>query len=177
MPRLFPGPAVWFLSGCIATSPAAAGDESIEEANRLLEVTGTGEMFDSAARDQARQIIRAYSLIVASSADRALPPHVREAIAECYRHNYAWENFAAGIARMLTDHLSDKEIRLLIGIHENRGLPPMDIETFRQTVRKGDAIAAAGTDYIYRNSTGCAGRDARLIKRFLDGDFSVADAS
>ncbi len=177
MPRLFPHPAAWLLSGCVAVSPAAAGDESIKEANRLLEVTGTGEMFDSATREQARQIIRAYSLIVASSADRALPPHVREAIAECYRHNYAWENFAEGIARILTDHLSDKEIRLLIGIHENRGLPPMEIEIFRQTVRKGDAIAAAGTDYIYRNSTGCAGRDARLIKRFLDGNLGAADSS
>ena len=169
MSRLLPPPSAMFFIGFLAVLPVAATaeNESIEQANRLLELTGTGEIFDSATREQAREIIRTYSLIVSSSADRALPRQVRDAIAECYSRNYAWENFAEGIARILTDHLSDKEIRLLIGIHQNRGLPPMEIETFRQTVRKGDAIAAASAEYIYRNSTGCVGSDARLIKRFL----------
>ena len=169
MRRLLAGVAAIFLWNSLACPPALAdaGARSVKEANRLLRVTGAGDMFDSAAREQAREIIRTYSLIVSSSSDRSLPRRVRDAIAHCYSHNYAWENFADGIARILTDHLSDREIRLLIGIYQNRGLPPMDIEIFRQTVRKGDAIAAASAEYIYRNSTGCAGRDARLIKRFL----------
>lgn len=147
--------------------PAVAQADSIDEANRLLRVTGTGKLFDSTAREQAREIIRTYSLIVSSSADRTLPRNVRDAIAECYSRNYAWENFADGIARILADHLSEKEMRLLIGFYQNRGLPPMEIETFRQTVSKGNAIAAASADFIFRNSTGCVDRDARLIKRFL----------
>ncbi len=148
-------------------STAAVAEESIAEANRLLRVTGAGDLFNSTAREQAKQIIRTYSLIVSSSADRSLPRHIREAIAECYSRNYAWENFSDGIARILADHLSEKEMQLLIGIHRNRGLPPMEIDTFRETVRKADAIAAASVDYIYHNSTGCAHQDARLIKRFL----------
>ncbi len=171
MPRLSRGSAVLFLWGLLAWLPADAADEnsgSIEEASRLLRVTSTGAMFESATREQAREIIRTYSLIVVGSADRSLPRGVRDAIAECYRRNYAWENFAEGIARILTEHLSDKEIRLLIGIYQNDGLPPMEIDTFRQTVRKGDAIAAASAEYIYHNSTGCVNSDARLIKRFLN---------
>ena len=167
MRRFFAGAAAAFLIACLIWRPAVAEDGSIDEANRLLRVTGTGELFESASRQQARDIIRTYSLIVASSADRSLPKHVRDAITECYSRNYAWENFADGIARILADHLSERELTLLIGIYQNRGLPPMEIETFRQTVRKGDAIAAASAEYIYRNSTGCVGRDARLIKRFL----------
>ncbi len=167
MQRSLPGGAILICLCCVAGAAAAGADESIEEANSLLRVTGTGEWFESAAREQAREIIRAYSLIVASSADRSLPRHIRDAIAECYSRNYAWENFAEGIARILADHLSKNELRLLIDIYQNRGLPPMDIETFRQTVRKGDSIAAASAEYIYRNSTGCVDQDARLIKRFL----------
>ncbi len=171
MPRLSRSSAVLWLWGLAVWLPVNAADEnsgSIEEASRLLRVTGAGAMFESATREQAREIIRTYSLIVASSADRSLPRGVRETIAECYRRNYAWENFAEGIARILTEHLSDREIRLLIGIYQNDGLPPMEIDTFRQTVRKGDAIAAASAEYIYHNSTGCVDSDARLIKRFLN---------
>ena len=167
IPRWFPARAVLIcLFGCIGVA-ASGEEESLDEANRLLRVTSTGELFESASREQAREIIRTYSLIVASSADRTLPRHVRDAIAECYSRNYAWENFSEGIARILANHLSEKELRLLIGIYQNRGLPPMEIETFRQTVRKGDAIAAASAEYIYDNSTGCVDNDARLIKRFL----------
>ena len=167
MPRLLPVRAALICVFSLAGLCAAGEEESIEEANRLLRVTGTGEMFDSTTREQTREIIRTYSLIVASSADRSLPRHVRDAIAECYSRTYAWENFAEGIARILADHLSEKELRLLIGIYQNRGVPPMEIETFRQTVRKGDAIAAASAEYIYDNSAGCVDHDARLIKRFL----------
>ena len=165
--RLFPGRASLVCACCLASLSAAGAEESLEEANRLLRVTGTGELFESTGREQAREIIRTYSLIVASSADRSLPRYVRDAIAECYSRNYAWENFAEGIARILADHLSKKELRLLIGVYQNRGVPPMEIGTFRQTVRKGDAIAAASAEYIYDNSTGCVDRDTRLIKRFL----------
>ena len=167
MPRLFPVRATLICIFSFAGLSAFGAEESIDEANRLLRVTGTGELFESTTREQAREIIRTYSLIVSSSADRTLPRHVRDAIAECYSRTYAWENFAEGIARILADHLSEKELRLLIGIYQNRGLPPMEIETFRQTVRKGDAIAAASAEYIYDNSTGCADQDARLIKAFL----------
>lgn len=167
VPSLLPVRAALVCVFGLAGLPAAGEEESIEEASRLLRVTGTGELFDSTTREQTREIIRTYSLIVASSADRSLPRRVRDAIAECYSRTYAWENFAEGIARILADHLSEKELRLLIGIYQNRGVPPMEIETFRQTVRKGDAIAAASAEYIYDNSTGCVDHDARLIKRFL----------
>ena len=167
IPLLLTGRAGLICVLCFTGLSAAGAEESIEEANRLLRVTGTGELFESTTREQAREIIRTYSLIVASSADRSLPRRVRDAIAECYSRNYAWENFAEGIARILADHLSEKELRLLIGVYQNRGVPPMEIETFRQTVRKSDAIAAASAEFIYENSTGCVDQDARLIKRFL----------
>ncbi len=146
---------------------AASAEDSIEEASRLLRVTGTGELFDSTTRKQARQIVRSYSLVVANSVDRALPGHIRDAIADCYHRAYAWENFAEGIARILADHLSEREMRVLIGMHRNRGVAPMEIETFRQTVRKRDAIAAASAAYIYANSGDCVDQDTRLIRRFL----------
>jgi len=161
-----PGKAVALLCLSLAWG-SAIGDESLAEANRLLRVTGTEAWFEAATAKQAREIIRAYSLIVASSADRQLSVRVRRAIAECYSRNFAWENFADGIARILADHLSEKELRLLIDMYQNRGLPPMEIETFRQTVRKGEAITAASVEYIYRNSSGCVAEDARRIRRFL----------
>ena len=163
----FAGVVGLLMIAAFACAPAAAQDDSIDAANRLLRVTDTGELFNSTTQEQAREIIRTYSLIVANSADRSLPRHVRDAIADCYSRNFAWKNFADGIARILADHLSEKEMRLLIGFYQNRGLPPMEIDTFKQTVTKGDAIAAASAEYIYRNSTGCVGQDARLIKRFL----------
>ena len=167
MARLLSDGAALICVFSLASLPANGAEESIDEANRLLRVTGTGELFESTSREQAREIIRTYSLIVASSADLSLPRRVRDAIAECYSRNYAWENFAEGIARILASHLSEKELRLLIGVYQNRGVPPMEIETFRQTVRKSDAIAAASAEYIFNNSTGCVDQDARLIKRFL----------
>ena len=58
MPRLLPVRAALICVFIFAGLCAAGEEESIEEANRLLRVTGTGELFDSTTREQTREIIR-----------------------------------------------------------------------------------------------------------------------
>ncbi len=119
------------------------------------------------ALDQTRKIIRTYSSIVNMSVAIALPQNLKNSIAACYAEVYAWEQFEPGIVQILAENLTQKEIRLLIDFYSDRGLPPMEIDTFKNTVAKAQEIELSSIEYIFNNSDSCVERDAELINDFL----------
>jgi len=141
--------------------------DAVRDANQLLRVTELGRLFDSIAQQQTRDIIRTYSSIVSMSAEITLPQQVKQNIAACYAEAYAWENFEPGIAQILADNLSQKQIRLLIDFYQSRGLPPMEIQTFKDTIAKAALIRQISTEYIFDNSSSCVDRDAELILGYI----------
>lgn len=154
------------LTGVLAFGGSASAD-SLQDANRLLRVTDVGKQFESMALLQTRSIIRTYSSIVSMSADSILPAQIKQAIAACYAQAYAWENFKPGIAKILADNFSQKEMRLLIDFYSNRGLPPMEIQSFKAAIAKGGLIQKMSAEYIFANSEGCVALDAELILGYL----------
>ena len=141
--------------------------DAVREANRLLRVTDIGSRFESMALQQTRDIIRTYASIVAMSVEVNLPQQVRNSIAACYAEVYAWEQFQPGIAQILADNLSQKELRILTDFYSNRGLPPMEIDTFKNIIAKADYIERVSADYIFANSASCVDRDAAVIRNYL----------
>ncbi|MDD9890322.1 MAG: DUF2059 domain-containing protein [Gammaproteobacteria bacterium] len=154
------------FASLIFVSTFACAD-AVRDANRLLRVTNLGDRFESMALDQTRKIIRTYTSIVNMSASVALPQSLKNSIAECYAQVYAWELFEPGIAEIFAQNLSEKEIRLLIDFYSSRGLPPMEIETFKNTIAKAGQIERSSIEYIFNNSDSCVERDAELINNFL----------
>ena len=151
----------------VSVAAQAAGADAIVEANRLLRVTSLGQKFESVAQQQTRDILRTYSSIVSMSTAVSLPTTLKQAIAECYAEAYAWKNFEPGIARILAENLSRKEIRLLIDFYRDLGLPPMEIQAFKDTIAKADQIVQISSEYILSNSVGCVDRDTTLILNYL----------
>lgn len=147
-------------------SPSATADP-LRDAERLLRVADAGTKFEYRAQRQAERIIHNYTVIISRNTDYHLPVPVRQQIAECYSEAYRWENFAAGIARILADNLSGEELRLLIDFHRNLGLPPSKIDLFRNTVAKVGLIHEQSAEYIFTRSPGCVDQDAELILRHL----------
>jgi hypothetical protein len=145
----------------------AATADGIRDANRLLRVTNVGKQFDSMAQQQTGNIIRTYSLIVSTSTDTFLPAQIKQSIAACYAEAYAWQKFEAGIAKILADNFSQKEMRLLIDFYRNRSLPPVEIQSFKNAIAKGGLIQKISAQYIFADSDGCVERDARLILDYL----------
>ncbi len=126
-----------------------------------------GRQFESMALQQTRDIIRTYSSIVSMSVEISLPQQIKNNIASCYAEVYAWENFQPGIAQILADNLSQKEMRLLIDFYRNLGLPPMEIQNFKGAIAKADQIQLMSSEYIYAHSDSCVERDAELIHSYL----------
>ncbi|MDP6413828.1 MAG: hypothetical protein QGG54_02120 [Gammaproteobacteria bacterium] len=144
-----------------------ANADAIRDANRLLRVTNMGKHFDSLALRQTRGILRTYASIVSMSAEITLPEQIKNSIAACYVDVYAWEKFQPGIARILADNLSQKQLRLLTDFYLNRGLPPMEIQTFKDTIAMAEHIQYLAAEYMYRNSASCVEHDAALILGYL----------
>jgi hypothetical protein len=151
----------------VSFAPHSASADAVVDASRLLRVTSLGQKFESVAQRQTREILRTYSSIVSMALAVSLPPPLKQTIAECYAEVYAWENFEPGIAQILAENLSQKEIRLLIDFYRDLGLPPMEIQTFKDTIAKADQIMQISTEYILSNSVGCVDRDTRLILSYL----------
>ena len=149
----------------LATPPLTA--DSLRDANRLLEASGTPENFRRLTARQADAIIRHYEVIVGSSADTALPRTIREAIAACYARVYHWDNFADGDARILASNLTPQQMRLLTDFYLSRGLPPYEIQAFKATIAMAGEIERASADFILANSDSCVEQDAQLILGYL----------
>jgi len=154
-----------YLPALSVGTPAYA--DAIQDANRLLQVTDAGKQFNSTALEQTQNILRTYSSIVSMWAETKLPQQVKLSIAACYEEAYAWENFESGIAGILAQNLTVKEMRLLIDFNRNLGLPPNQIPTFKTAIAKSRKIQQMTAEYIYANSDGCVDRDAELILGYL----------
>ena len=96
-----------------------------------------------------------------------LPNPIRAAIADCYKREYAWHKFERGFAVILSQHLSAVQIDLLIGFYRNQGIPPNQIQRFKNAIASAGAIAANSADLIYTTSPGCVQQDSQLIRRYL----------
>ena len=126
-----------------------------------------GKHFKSLALRQTRDILRTYASIVSMSTEIALPEQITNSIAACYVDEYAWEKFQPGIARILADNLSQKQLHLLTDFYLNRGLPPMEIQTFKDTIAMAEHIQHLTAEYMYSNSASCVEQDAALILAYL----------
>ena len=96
-----------------------------------------------------------------------LPNPIRDAIAHCYAREYSWHKFESGFAAILSQHLSAVQIDLLIGFYRNQGIPPNQIQRFKNAIASAGAIAANSADLIYTTSPGCVQQDSQLIRRYL----------
>lgn len=96
-----------------------------------------------------------------------LPNPIRAAIADCYAREYAWHKFERGFAVILSQHLSAVQIDLLIGFYRNQGIPPNQIQRFKNAIASAGAIASNSADLIYTTSPGCVQQDSQLIRRYL----------
>lgn len=150
--------------------------DAIDDAELLLQVSKIEGHYESMAQRQVRDIIRTYSSIVAMTVDVDLPREVTSTIARCYQEVYAWENFEAGIAQILTQELSQKEILLLIDFYQDLGLPPREIETFKGTVAKAPLLEKISADYIFSHSGNCVEHSSATIQRYLARLDNVMDA-
>lgn len=147
--------------------PALAGADALDEAFSLLRLTSIDQKFDATRRQQTRDIIRTYSLIVSEKSEVQLPQPVKNAISKCYEESYDFEKFRRGIAEILVNTFSEKELKLLVDYNSNLGLPPREITAFREIVAKADIVQSIGAEFILNNSTGCVQKGASLVMEFL----------
>lgn len=155
------------LISLAAPTALAQSNDSVRYAKRLLRVSGTAEQFESAAQQQTRAIIRTYLSIVNMSVDVKLPTHVTSSIAACYDAAYAWENFEDGVADIVSQQLTNREMLLLIDFYNDLGLPPSEIDTFKATLDKMSSIREFSASFIFDQSAGCVDRDAEIINGYL----------
>lgn len=156
--------ALCFWLGSLAN---AETPEKLQAAEQLLRAAQVGDRFESRAQQQAQQIIYNYGVIIRRNTEYRLPVVIERRIAECYRSTYRWELFEEGITRIVADTFSSEELELLIGFHNNLGLPPHKIELFRGTIGKASEIHQQSVDFIFSNSAGCVDKDAELIIQHL----------
>ena len=145
----------------------AAKADSLQSARVLLRVSNTAQHFDRQTQNHVTQVLRTYSSIVAMEAGVELPNPIRDAIAHCYAREYSWHKFESGFAAILSQHLSAVQIDLLIGFYRNQGIPPNQIQRFKNAIASAGAIAANSADLIYTTSPGCVQQDSQLIRRYL----------
>ena len=96
-----------------------------------------------------------------------LPNLIRTAIKNCYAREYAWHKFKRGFAVILSQHLTAVQIDLLIAFYRNQGIPPNQIQHFKDAIASASAITANSADLIYATSLGCVKQDAQVINRYL----------
>ncbi len=163
-----PSTAAIILSTLLGLSAQHSQADAIADAELLLRVSDTARHFQFAANKQTSDLLRVYSSIVATSAEVDLPDHVTSAIQQCYANSYAWDNFRHGIAEILAQHLSSKELRLLTDFYRSRGLSPMDIDSFKLVISKAPGIEEQTAEYIFLSSTACVDKAALMISRYLN---------
>ena len=160
-----------FFSVCFLLVASAANSEAIlRDANRLLELTDLGKQFDYITQVQTQKIIRTYSSILKTSRSAILPEEIKKQIKACYAHAYAWNRFSQGIAEILAESFSHREITILIEFYSNLGLSPREITNFKSLIKKAKFIEEVSVQYIHENSGSCVADDSKLIKHFLNND-------
>lgn len=121
---------VTFCLVCMLPGAQQAQTDSLAAAHRLLRVADVKHHYETRTAEQTRAIIRTYASIVSMSASVDLPDVLLQEIRNCYAQVYAWENFEEGLAQILAEQLSMKELQLLTDFYNNLGLSPFEIENF-----------------------------------------------
>ncbi len=160
---------------CALFSTQQALADSLTAAHRLLRVADVKHHFETRTAEQTRAIIRTYASIVSMSVSVDLPDALLQKIRNCYAQVYAWENFEEGLAQILAENLSEKELQLLTDFYNNLGLPPFDIQNFKQTIAKAGHIQEVSLDYMWANSASCVEQDAELILDYVATGFLPED--
>lgn len=153
------------ISASLAPNQAVA--DASRDAAKLIKLTNISVQFELARQQQTRKIIRTYASIVSSESGYELPAAVKEAISLCYEQNYDWSNFEDGIVDILLENFSEKELGLLLDFYQNRGLPPTEIDAFRDIVAKGELIQTLGAQHIFAMTNGCVGQGTEAVLKYL----------
>ncbi|MFT4862794.1 MAG: hypothetical protein ACI95C_002018 [Pseudohongiellaceae bacterium] len=157
-----------FLVFILLSAPALARADALDDAFKLLRLTNIDKQFNAASAEQTRDIIRTYSLIVSDAAEVQLPQAIKTAISKCYEESYDFTKFRRGIAEILVDTFSAKELELLVDFHSDLALPPSEISAFREIVAKAELVQRIGAEFILDNSEGCLQQGTNLVLDFLD---------
>jgi hypothetical protein len=152
----------------LLTAPALVRADALGDAFALLRLTNIDQQFDAARTKQTQDIIRTYSFIVDELAGVNLPQSIKSAISRCYEESYQFAKFRRGIAEILVDTFSEKELELLVDFHSDLALPPSEISAFRDIVAKANLVQTIGAEFILNNSEGCVQIGANLMMGFLD---------
>ncbi len=159
----------------LASAPALAEADALSDANSLLRLTNTEAKFAANRDVQTRDIIRTYTLIVREMTNQPLPHRTKTIIAQCYRENYDFARFKAGIASIIADTFSPDELKLLVDFHSNLSLPPSEIGAFKDIIGKSERLQVAATEFIYNNSEGCLEQGSKLVVDFINAQQQIAD--
>ncbi len=151
----------------LLTGPGSCLADNLADALRLLRVTEVGEDFHRATRQQTRNVIRTYSIIVAMSTDQELPDAIKQAISRCYEETFGWERFESGIATIFADNFTGEELNLLIDFFSDRSVPPPLIDKFKAVVARAETIEKLAVDYIFSQTQGCDAYNVNLILDYL----------
>lgn len=141
--------------------------DSLSAAQHLLQVSDTRRHYETRTTQQTNAIIRSYSSIVSMAVDLDIPDSIKQHINNCYMEVYAWENFEHGLTQILADHLTLEELQLLAGFYDNLGLPPGDIQLFKDIIAKSSLIQEKSLEYMWSNSASCVEQDAALILDYV----------
>ncbi|MBT8145457.1 MAG: DUF2059 domain-containing protein [Gammaproteobacteria bacterium] len=162
-----PGLAPLLLVLIVCLLPAESHADKLNQAYRLLRITEVAREFEQATFQQARNVIRTYSSIVAMSTDQQLPNSIKQQISNCYLQTYAWEKFEPGIAAIFAEHLSEAELKLMIDFFSDKSVPPPMIGQFKELIARADAIEQLAIDYMFSQTEGCDEQNVNLILKFL----------
>lgn len=154
----------------LLSAPVLASADAQRDANTLLRLTNINQQFERARIQQTRDIIRTYSLITNDNVNLNLPAHVKSTIIECYENNYDFEKFRQGIADILVDTYTEKELEILVDFYRDQGHPPSEIEAFKQIVAKAETIQTIAAEYILDNSEGCVEEGTQSVLDFIDAE-------
>jgi hypothetical protein len=151
----------------LSVAPNRVLADANSDAAKLIELTNISEQFELARQQQTREVIRTYASIVSHESGRELPAAVKEEIALCYEQEYDWSNFEDGIINIVLENFSEKELGILLDFYRNRGLPPTEIDAFKNIVAKGELIQKLGAEYIFTTTRGCVTQGTEAVLKYL----------
>jgi hypothetical protein len=151
----------------LGVAPNRVLADASSDAAKLIELTNISEQFERARQKQTRKVIRTYASLVSHESGRELPAAIKKEIARCYEQQYDWSNFEDGIIEILLENFSEKELGILLDFYRNRGVPPTEIDAFKNIVTKGELIQKLGAEYIFTMTNGCVTQGTEAVLKYL----------
>lgn len=142
--------------------------DKLDDAQKLLQITELDEKFELTAQSQAKDIVRTYASIVATTTEVELSETVKRQIASCYAQTYTWENFESGFVEIFAQTFSQLELNLLIDFFSDKSVSPSNIEQFKNLREKASIIERETIKFMFANSDGCDSYNVDLIQAFID---------